>query len=150
MSRKVRTSSRAAAVVKTMLELGVVPRRYMTSSISEQAGRSRTAFTSAHDLLPWAARLGLEVRPHDAVELGRYLRLIVGYPGDWDNPPGYYPSDPDAVALRPLPEARGRWMDATEGRHDFPDDGLTWKLDDGSAPGDQWRARRAKQFGIVT
>lgn len=136
-SKKVRPNSRAALVVKAMLDAGEVPRRKMIRECLEQAWKAQTAFTTAADLLRWAAARGMEVRPHDGVELHRYLREVVGFSWDHYDPPGSYTNDRDAVPMRPLVEARGRWMDATDGIHDFQDDQrCAWQLDDGTEPGD--------------
>ncbi|MES2145346.1 MAG: hypothetical protein V4516_13535 [Pseudomonadota bacterium] len=135
-SKKVRPNSRAAQVVKAMLDAGVVPHLGLQREARHQSTVKGTAFATAYDLLQWAAVRGMEVRPHDKVELHRYLREVVGYPWDNYDPPGQYDHNNNIVPLRPLVEARGRWMDATDGIHDFQDDRRSdWRFEDGTAPG---------------
>lgn len=136
-SKKVRPNSRAALVVKAMLDAGVVPHLGLGREARHQASVKQTAFATAYDLLQWAAARGMEVRPHDRVELHRYLREVVGYPWDNYDPPGRYDNNLNVTPMRPLVEARGRWMDATDGIHDFQDDQRSsWQVDGGGEPGD--------------
>lgn len=74
----------------------------------------------------------IDARDHDAAELRRYLALV-GKAEGWMAQTIY----PDAVMLYSPWEARGRWMDATGGRHDFgPSCPRGWTLADGTLAGE--------------
>ena len=67
------------------------------------------------DVVHWAGRRGLELRPHDIVEL-RACIFGISRGDSWSEP----------FWLPELHLARGRWSQATEWAHDFDADGREW------------------------
>ncbi|MCO8144873.1 hypothetical protein NHN26_06505 [Rhodovulum tesquicola] len=143
---KVRPDSRAGRVIVFMLDRCEVPRMPNLDSGKMTFGgawddrrdyRSRLrpgmGVVDAESLVSLAAdSWGLDARVHDAPEVRRYLSLL-GRNEGWLHDTIYE----DAVVLYSTAEARGRWMDATDGKHDFPSwCPPRWRLSDGTLAGE--------------
>lgn len=113
---KVRPNSRAGLAVKAMLDAGEVTevRYYRHQDLLVPGGVP----CLVDDVAAWARARGMELRPHDVVELGRNLATI----GCRDT----YGGEP--IRLQALHVARGRWSLATDWAHDFEDDGREWQV----------------------
>lgn len=145
---KVRPDSRAGKMVKAMLDKCEVPRMPNLDADRREFNAIRpdnppsyrhllrrwTGVVDAQSLIHVAsAHWGMDARAHDRPEVRRYLSLL-GQRENWL----YHTIYEEAFVLFSPAEARGRWMDATEGRHDF--DACCpwgWKLDDGTVAGER-------------
>lgn len=113
---KVRPNSRAGLVVKAMLDAGEVTEvRYFRHQDLLTPGGVPCL---VEDVAAWARGRGMELRPHDIVELGRNL-AIIGCRNTYSG---------EAIRLQALHVARGRWALATDWAHDFEDDGRGWTV----------------------
>lgn len=114
-ARRVRAESRAAVAVKAVLEAGDLGELPGSSLVDE--GRTK-AVISLNGLREWARRRGMDLRPHDAVELSRCLEVMGSVRGA---------SSTDLrFGVPGLPYARDLWSEATSWSHDFEDDGRSW------------------------
>lgn len=148
---KVRPNSRAGLIVKTMLDRCEVPR--LPSLFSDARGFAvpePIARSERLDLTRYIRRgMGvveptwliytasncwkMDARDHDAHEVRQYIDIL-GQGEGWLCHTIYAG---DAVVLFSPWEARGRWMLATEGEHDFPAEcPLSWRLPDGTSAGE--------------
>lgn len=145
---KVRPDSRAGKMVKAMLDRCEVPRMpnldvdrrefdtIRPDNLPSYCGflRRGTGVVDAQSLI-YAASVhwGMDARDHDRPEVRRYLSLL-GQRENWLYNTIYH----EAFVLFSPAEARGRWMDATEGLHDFDAScPLGWHLADGSVAGER-------------
>ena len=124
VSKKVRPDSRAATVVKALLDSGD-----LSEVPDSHVGAGDPAFAvnvSLRGVGKWARARGMELRDHDAVELSRCLEVIGSV--------GWSQGDSIRFDLHPLYAARGRWSEAVSWAHDFEDDGNVWVGTNSSSP----------------
>ena len=124
ISKKVRTDSRAASVVKALLESGDlsdVPDSHVSAG-----DPGFVASVSLRGVGKWGRARGMDLRDHDAVELSRCLEVIGSV--------GWSQGDSRRFDLHPLYAARGLWSEAVSWAHDFEDDGRVWVGTTSSAP----------------
>ncbi len=142
---KVRPDSRAGLMVKAMLDRCEVPRMPSLNTHSRffdgedhvslnQFIRRGMGVVDAGWLIHTADAIWeMDARDHDAPELETYLHVI----GKWEDWLGHTIYSNSAVVLFSPSEARGRWMLATDGLHDFPAEcPASWRLADGTYAGE--------------
>ena len=149
---KVRPNSRAGLIVKTMLDRCEVPRLPCLDADRRCfAPLAPVRKSGEFDLTRYIRRgMGvvepgwliytadafweMDARNHDAHELRRYIDIL-GQEEGWLRRTIYAG---DALVLFSPSEARGRWMLATDGAHDFPAEcPSSWRLPDGTSAGER-------------
>lgn len=150
-ANKVRPDSRAALMVKAMLDRCEAPRMPSLNTDSRAfATPDPVRWSEEFDLARYIRRgMGvvdgpslvyaahafweMDARCHDAYEVQGYIALL-GHRSEWLQRTIY--SDGAVVLFGPS-EARGRWMLATDGAHDFPPEcPPSWRLADGTSAGE--------------
>lgn len=150
-TNRVRPDSRAGLMVKAMLDRCEVPRMPSLNTDSRflstpENVRWPDEFNLIHHIrrgmgvvdgpsLVYAADAywEMDARDHDAHEVRGYISLL-GHRPEWLQRTIY--SDGAVVLFGPS-EARGRWMLATDGAHDFPAEcPPSWRLADGTSAGE--------------
>ncbi|WP_028031241.1 hypothetical protein [Gemmobacter nectariphilus] len=115
MKAKVRPDSRVGKAMKAMLDAGEVPGvlGYQRRDLLLPGGVP----CHAHDVSNWASARGMELRPHDIVEIRLCLAAL-----------GVRESSEEPFRLPALDVARGRWSEATGWAHDFDDNRRSWRV----------------------